>query len=529
MKHKYIFKSKQKERRKDKKNFKNNLKLLSINFLVFLPCFLIFLFITKIFFPNKNIALFIALTSALCFYRLFFRLLQYFQNQIAINNYILFLQALSNHLNLNKSLSLSISLACNDLIKLSQDKKLHNKLYKVQLSIKLSSSFTEIIDLLKDAFPCIPAKTSLSLMAAPQVMGDNLYIYTKNTLTSLQNDEKFKKDVNAEQIKSFIETITVSSMPMVILLFLRLTARDFINLAYISIFGQIILGTSYLLFFLGLMFIFLVYIPNTKASSKQHSKIFTNKNKLIPQKLQIFLHNNGLRILSKTTLPFQLKNIIKFSYLLERQEKINRKDLFSGLIIARFKYLLLGLCVTIPGLIFKLPIILVLILFIAIVSYPDFKLIDRSNYYVRKIKIDMQTFITALLSALSVGYTIESALVFCEKYGNLNEFLTKELSVINNKIINSSTSEQALLEFTTMLNDQEIENFFYLIHNHSQANNYNSITQLELQFEKIKEKLFNDRKKLVAIKSNNYLLPLLLNLISIFLICLAPVLPSLQI
>lgn len=529
MKHKYIFKSKQKVRHKNKNHFINNLKLLCINFLVFLPCFLIFSFITKIFFPNKSIALFLALISALCFYRLFFRLSQYFKNQIAINNYILFLQALSNHLNLNRSLSLSISLACNDLMKLSQDKKLRNKLYKVQLSLKLSSSFTEIIGLLKDAFPCTPAKTSLSLMAVPQVMGDNLYIFTKNTLISLQNDEKFKKDVNAEQIKNFIETITVSSMPIVILLFLRITARDFINLAYISILGQIILGASYLLFFLGLMFIFLVYIPSTKGYIKQHSKIFAKKNKLIPQKLQTFLHNNGLRTLTKTTLPFQLKRIIKFSYLLERQENLNREDLFSGLIIARIKYLLLGLIITVSGLILNLPIILILILFIAIILYPDFKLIDRSNYYVSKIKLDMQTFITALLSALSVGYTIESALIFCEKYGNLNEILTKELSVINNKIINSSTSEQALLEFTTILNDQEIENFFYLIQNHTQTNNNNSITQLKLQFEKIKENLVNERKKLVAIKSNNYLLPLMLNLISIFLICLAPVLPSLQI
>lgn len=529
MKLKYHSKSKQKTNLKNKKNFASKLKILGINFLVFLPCFVIFLFITKLFFSNKNIGFAFALISALCFYRLFFRLFQYFQNQIAINNYILFLQALSNHLNLNRSLSLSISLACKDLIKLSQNKKLQNKLYKVQLSIKLSSSFSEIIILLKDTFPCIPAKTSLSLMAAPQVMGDNLYIFTKNTLVSLQNDEKFRKDVNAEQVKSFIETITVSSMPIVILLFLRLTARDFIELAYISTYGQIILGASYLLFFLGLMFILLVYIPNTKAASKQYSNIFVSRNKLIPKNLQNLLHNNALKILSKTTLPFQFKKIIKYSYLLERQENLNRDNLFSGLVIARFKYLLLGVFIMVVGLIFNLPLILLLTLFITIISYPDLKLIDRSNYYLRKINLDMQTFITALLSALSVGYTIESALIFCEKYGNLNEVLTKEISVINNKIINSSTSELALSEFTAVLNDKEIENFFYLIQNHTQANNKNSITQLELQFETIKEKLFNDRKKLVAIKSNNYLIPLMLNLVSIFLICLAPVLPSLQI
>ena len=141
----------------------------------------------------------------------------------------------------------------------------------------------------------------------------------------------------------------------------------------------------------------------------------------------------------------------------------------------------------------------------------------------------MQSFITALLSALRVGYTIETALVFCEKYGNLNKVLTREIATINNKINNSSTAELALLEFTNILNDREIESFFYQIQNHNQVNNNDSIRQLELQFEKIKEKLFNDRKKIVALKGNNYLLPLILNLISIFLICLAPVLPSLQI
>lgn len=505
------------------------LKILVINFLVFLPCFIMFFYISKLFFANRNISLYISIISALCFYRLFFRLLKHYRNQNYIKNYILFLQALNNNLILNRSLSLSIFLACEDLIKLSKDKKLCLNLNKVQRSIKLSSPISEIINLLKESFPCTQANTSLSLMSAPQVIGNNIHILTKTTLATLQSEEKFKKDINAEQVKSFVENITVCSMPIIILLFLRLTAMDFVNLAYISLLGQLMLGLSYLLFILGLALILLVYIPRNGNIRTQRKKLFITKSSLLPRSLKSFLHTNALSLLKRTSFSFHVNKIIKYSYLLERQEDLKREDFFINLILARIKALLLALSIALLGITFNLPRIFIFLLFLAIASYPDLKFLDRINYYKKEIKFDMQSFITALLSALRVGYTIESALDFCEKYGNLNKVLTKEISTINNKISNSSTAELALLEFTKVLNDREIESFFYQIQNHNQVNNNDSLRQVELQFKKIKEKLFNDRKKLVALKGNNYLLPLVLNLISIFLICLAPVLPSLQI
>ncbi len=505
------------------------LKKLVINFLVFLPCFIMFFFISKLFFSNRSISIYVSVITALCFYRIFFRLLKYYRNQNNIKNYTLFLQALNNNLILNRSFSLSILLACEDLIKLTKDKKLYINLNKVQQSIKLSTPISEIINLLKETFPCTQANTSLSLMSAPQVIGNNIHILTKTTLESLQIDEKFKKDVNTEQVKSFVENITVCSMPLVILLFLRLTAMDFVNLAYISFLGQIILGLSYFLFILGLTSIFLVYIPRNEDAKNQLAKLFNARYNLMPGSLKSLLHSNALFLLKRTSFPFHANNIIQYSYLLERQENLKREDLFYMLILARIKALLLALSIALLGINFSLPTILIFLLFVAIVSYPDLKLLDRINYYKKEIKLNMQSFITSLLSALRIGYTIETALVFCEKYGNLNKVLTREIATINNKINNSSTAELALLEFTNILNDREIESFFYQIQNHNQVNNNDSIRQLELQFEKIKEKLFNDRKKIVALKGNNYLLPLILNLISIFLICLAPVLPSLQI
>ena len=92
------------------------LKKLVINFLVFLPCFIMFFFISKLFFSNRSISIYVSVITALCFYRIFFRLLKYYRNQNNIKNYTLFLQALNNNLILNRCFSLSILLACEDLI-----------------------------------------------------------------------------------------------------------------------------------------------------------------------------------------------------------------------------------------------------------------------------------------------------------------------------------------------------------------------------------------------------------------------------
>ena len=487
--------------------------------LAFLISFLIYFLILDLFTKNLYLKLSLALVSALFSYKVLIYIFKIIKQKRYEGYYLEFLEFLSNELSLNISLSRAIYNALNKIKSNSKNKRLNKNLELVLKSIDLKAPFSEVSRLLLESFPIKAAKSTLSLLAQPQILGENLRRLINTALKTQAQALEEKTRIINNNIQKLVETLSLILMPLLILVFLNIFAAKFINLAYENLAGKLILLAAYFCFFLAIVFAIKIFIPS-RYKEKEAKSLKIKKKKIKNSRLISKL----FKILVFKQLENKLNKAFKF---LARQENLSLDDLKLYFIRQKLRFIAYGLIIA-AVFIYQDLYLLAFIMFVLLSLYPELNFIDIYKERLKLIKLDLATFLNNMLLLISSSYNIEYALNFNANLDIYNPYLEKEIHLINSKLKNQVPLKQALNDFSEKLDDYNLSIFFDLLEDYENLDSSESFGILELQLKNISTAEYKRLNKYYASKTNAYLIPMILDLISVLAICLAPVISSLK-
>lgn len=498
-------------------------KIRTINYSRVLTIFSLIAFLASLFAmllslytENIQLVILLSIVSALLIIKNLLNLLNYLFLRQAERQFIKFIQFLLSELSMNKALSNAIAAAVQNFLKNSNNNRLNRSLNKILRSIESRASFSEISRLLIAAFPCEDANLSLSILSEPQYLGIQTSNFVREVLLYMQNQKAEENTFIADNAQKLVEAITISVMPNLILIFLKASIPEFLISAYSSSLGSMLLLIAYALFFFSLMFTLSHFTParfKKKSNKKSKSKTKMKKKSL---KLQKKKHRR-IFIIFKIRLEKSIQ-------ILSANDSRLESELKHRLRTEKNRYLIYSILASVIMFIFSLPIYLIISVILLFALYPELNLIMKSNEYIQEVRLDMPKFIQHLVLLISAGNNIEISLTYVLEHSDLNNSLRQELLFIKANIRNGKSIEDSFQNFSNKLDNNELISFLELLNQYSLSKTTESLSLLKLQLNHIQAKWQEDRRKDTAKKSSLYLVPMLLNLLSVFLVCLAPIL-----
>lgn len=124
--------------------------------------------------------------------------------------------------------------------------------------------------------------------------------------------------------------------------------------------------------------------------------------------------------------------------------------------------------------------------------------------------------------------SVEYALATIEDNLGENFPLRPEIKRINLELLNQNSLDNSLNNFASNIDFPEVSMYLHLLKLHAYTGNREDLELLDLQNQQFQHILEEEAKKQIARKSNNYLVPMLMNLFAVMLISIAPILPYFQ-
>ena len=485
-----------------------------------------FYFIAYLFFNRIKISLFLGAISTAFNINTVFVLEKIIKSSIAEKRFTYFVQIMNNHISINNGIIFAIVNSLQDIQDSAHSKREQNEIKKILKAIDLGAPYRDIINLLIKLYPCSIAKTSLTLMSMPEVLGDKYKILLKETLNRLNRDIEYRNTRMSQLVGNFTECITLCIMPITILIFLRISAWDFIESAYQCLVGQIVLLVAFTLLILSIKLIAIIFIPKKYKLRKQ--KIKHSVQKKNTSKALLKINSFSKKVLQRCYPNFLIRKFKKVKLILIDQKLASESNIYYKLFIHKCVVILF---LTISNMLlikaninplFFLPVDL----FIYI--YPEYKLLDKAYTIKRSIKTEIYDFMKVFFIVSSVGYSLDTAFSFTLSIVELSNISMLELNIIKNKAANGVSILKSFEQLNFKFTDPELSKLLKLFQDFAISGSKESYTNIKLQVQIFEQQRFEKNIQKFERNKNNYILPMFLNLLSVILISIAPVLPKLQ-
>lgn len=384
------------------------------------------------------------------------------------------------------------------------------------LACENNSSWDILVPLLKQIFPCPAAPPFFSLLVKPENLGDNIVPLFRRFELSLREQKETAETLAADRAKSVSECLSLAFMPVLLLLFLRISAPAFLDAAYGHPRGRALLTGAYLLFLLSLWLLRLIFMNSSPRSRGiKISRTAPGKVRELPAFMMKFLRperlDADLNLLCSKPSAEEKNSILG---------RLARKRLFliSGGISLN---LLAAAAGNYHPLLLLLPVLLGL--------YPA-RAIRRDAAAVREELQDALPLLFTFLSlCLSSFFSIESAFLMAESAFEENALLAAELKQINRRFLNREKTSVILEDWGRKLDFPEASMYLNLLAGAGEVGSSEDLQMLELQNIHFHHVAKEKQRKRLAARSNHYLLPMFFDLLAIMMISFAPLLPTLQI
>lgn len=489
------------------------------NQVLIIKMILIFI-LTPIFWPLVSlftlvhiIRIILSLLSSAIIVPVFFSMYRYFERKYARQSLQLFTQVCLSHINMGDSLHVSMKQALDSLLVRTKFPYQKKSLRKAKLGLELHKDFQDNLPLLTELFPCPESQAFFLLLNNPSLMGKQVKSLFQGFERNLREILKREESIAAEKSKSLIESLSLLMMPVLIIFFLKNTAMEFYSNAFHNAQSQNLLLLAYALFIGSLIFIKRIFWPMEKIrrinNKKTKGPIKSNENNFL---LLFFLRSKVERSLHHYDVTGNLKKD-QIRYL---QNKKRIRFFFYALILTGSTW--------ING----LPAILSILIFFLIFLYPDYRLIENFKEYREQQIASLGQFFQYLILCLKSGMSVEYALATIEDNLGENFPLRPEIKRINLELLNQNSLDNSLNNFASNIDFPEVSMYLHLLKLHAYTGNREDLELLDLQNQQFQHILEEEAKKQIARKSNNYLVPMLMNLFAVMLISIAPILPYFQ-
>lgn len=485
-----------------------------ISLLILLISTLIFMPLTKLFVVNNLLLqIMLSLFSAVVLYPLIAQVYKYFRLKESRQALQFFLQVSISHLNSGDSLQHAMIKALQVLEKNKRILTRPKHLSMAKQGLQLNKNFQENLILLSELFTCPESKIIFSLLRNPNLLGKQIKGTLQNFEVNLRDTIKRNETQMAEQTKSLVESLLLLLMPVLIILFIKNGSPDFYENAFKTLVGQLLFLVAYLLFSSSVLFIQKVYFPKSKTFNISQKHAPSKGNGSQSNLLLLF----PLRKLIEKSLQFySLHGTIQKSVMRQMQNK------------KRIRFLVYAILIFITLTYANLPYYLGIIISFAIFIYPDYRLIENyreyRSYQIGALGPFFQYIILCLKSGMSVQFAINTA---NENLGA--DFpLRVEIKRMNIELANKNSLENTLTQFAHNLDIPEVIMYFQILLLHSHSGFKQDIDILELQTQQFQHILEEEKRKINLRKSNFYIVPMVMNLLSVMLISIAPIIQYFQ-
>lgn len=496
-----------------KSRFSDLLQRLVLIFLLSM----LFGFIASLFSQNNYLVFLVTILSGSILHFECMHFIAYLRIKTAERNYSNFLQSLLSELNMNISLLKGISNASANVVRKSKNSKLRKDLIRVDRAINAGAPFKEIGNLLLDTFPCETANLSLSLLREPQNLGNKVNDLLKQTWNLLQDKEKLHSTIMADNAQKLVEAITIATMPSLILVFLKVSSPEFIMGTYENLNSQVLLMIAYTLFFISLIFIIKIFTPEREMQKKFRQIRVSSEIKSKPNSYK----------LTKSLSPALLYNEIYSTIeIISRQNNVSIEQSFTHLNKLLLRSAIYAVILGFLLLVIGVHWVLILLISLMLAVFPIIEFVSYKRSYIIEVKAELPELMQYMLLLISAGNNIEQSLKYILRNLKLNPWLSSELQQINSKLNAGITVNQAFHDLAMKLDDQTLKNYIEILESYFINISGEHLQALDGQLSQIKHHWNENRRKASTKRSGLYIIPMLLNLLAVFMVSIAPVLNS---
>lgn len=176
----------------------------------------------------------------------------------------------------------------------------------------------------------------------------------------------------------------------------------------------------------------------------------------------------------------------------------------------------------------QVPLVLTVVLFLSLVIFPDYELLKKASERRNTIQDELPDFFSYLLLCLSSGQSLPQSMQIAEHAFKSSPYLTAELALLNRQLENRRSAGQTLDGFLQRLAMPEAGMFLRLLAQYNEGGGASDLHLMSLQIQQFRHVLRERQRKREARQANRYLLPMVLDLLSVMMISLAPIIHSMN-
>lgn len=502
-------------------------RIRKYDFILYLSFFLGIFFISSLYTKSIFLRTFLSFVAGIPPTYCLKRFYQQYQNKN--NRQILgyFLQLLTAEITSGKTMLMAYQESCENLVSIIGQRSFLTRILvrgnlRLKAQIPVAETFKQIAESLKDQ----DGKTVFSVLAEQLKIGGEIDSLLRFSHVMIQDINETEKQIDADNNKQTLEAFILATIPFTMALFLKLSAPSFFNEAQTHLAGKIALILSFLFAIAATSLTF--FFAGSGFDEQAKIKVISENKTLT------FFHERKLTQIFGPLMMKYLPNSVLLRWQNQsqqlgmnprgtNQEKVaNQLLLFCGSIPILF---LLSLPLTIvfvssgilPWPLFPLPGgILILIQ----ITQKKANAQRCQNSIIQSFPI----FSGMMLALLKSGFTPQLALaILCRLLSNAETVLGREFMLLSEQTIETSHLLAELGQIAKSCNVPEIQATLNLIIQYSKTGNPDALTLLKIQTDICWQLARNKLKKAKEASSMRVLLPMMLNLVSIIILCAAPV------
>ncbi len=432
-----------------------------------------------------------------------------------------FLQNMVSQLNIGNTLRFSLEASFAALCEQFPRSPFHRRFHAASQALALRASFSETIPLMSEAFPCPESESFFSLLLNPELLGDKMTTLFRHYEQDLRESRNQRESLQAEQAKALTESISLAAMPPLIIIGLSRMAPEYLSLAYEDKSGQLMLLGAYFLFCLSCFSLGRIFLPPiSKKRVEIDRKVTPKKLSLLPKYIKLYEATTPLFLKVKN------KEAVRLLSVSEREQ--DRNLWLKHLFLKRLRFVFYASAIGGTFIYKQVPLVLTVVLFLSLVIFPDYELLKKASERRNTIQDELPDFFSYLLLCLSSGQSLPQSMQIAEHAFKSSPYLTAELALLNRQLENRRSAGQTLDGFLQRLAMPEAGMFLRLLAQYNEGGGASDLHLMSLQIQQFRHVLRERQRKREARQANRYLLPMVLDLLSVMMISLAPIIHSMN-
>lgn len=507
-------------------------KLFLLSFAICPLFFCILLFYT----PHPLLALLLALPASLLPAKAILSFLNSREERLYRQLFAHFLQLFSSELHTGNSLQTSYQQACRQLQLASSGRNLlPRQLLAVASRMDNQEAPLQLFQDLATTLPFSEGRQVFALFASQLEVGGELSSLASFSCQMMQDLNETESRIQTDANKQTVEACLLASLPFVMAICLHFMAADYFQQAFQSRLSELVLLLSFLFALLACSLCFFI-------SAAAFQKICKSKERRLSPRWLYWRHHSLLssfftfledRLFSFCPSSLQFRLLLACEQLGDYQACSLREEGYTAFLL-RQKLLKLPLWLLLGGLLSLLICQLAeLSLWYALPAACLFPCLSyhqelqKAKEAKQAIMLSFPSFSGLLISLLQAGFVPSKALqLSASLLAETESPLGRELLAVKQALKNGSPAISLLDRMARTVQVPELASCFNLLALYSQNGDEKSLSLLALQnqfcWNLCRQSLQEKREK----QALRILIPMMLDLVSICLLCVAPVLPQ---